>query len=344
MQNQEQIIGRAHVDPSNSNSRAIGDVLAMQLASITYCSLKGPNVVSKTLKKHLPQMRLVWEPTGTIQGEYAFIALYGDQYIIAIRGSIINFSWGSFDNWFKQDFNIFEQVSWLYTNDHTANPMISKGANEGINNLNKLVDINGETILSFLKKYAFPYGKFLAVTGHSLGANLATVYAPYLRYQLLESRYQLPGIFSVLTFAAPCSWNQAFAKQFDTNFTNSWRYYNVIDVVPYSATKIREIGQLYPAPAPNAANISVTYDGVTVTLSKVCGLIADALDVTEVAYNSWYTEVNQKRGAVALNTGKTIYSVKGIIPVEQFFEQIGQQHDHNHYLSWLGAAALQCEL
>jgi hypothetical protein len=75
MQNQEQIIGRAHVDPSNSNSRAIGDVLAMQLASITYCSLKGPNVVSKTLKKHLPQMRLVWEPTGTILGGLLTIGL-----------------------------------------------------------------------------------------------------------------------------------------------------------------------------------------------------------------------------------------------------------------------------
>lgn len=88
--------------------------------------------------------------------------------------------------------------------------------------------------------------------------------------------------------------------------------------MPYSASKIRKIGQLYPAPAPNAANTSATYDGITVTQSNVCRLIADALDVTEVAYNSWYTEVKQKRGAVALNTKKK-YSVKGTISGEQFF-------------------------
>ena len=344
MKDEQQVIGHASIDASDPNGRAFGDVLAMQLASITYCSLNGPGSVEKTLKKYLPSMTLVWEPVAAIQGNYAFIALYGSQYIIAIRGSILKFSWGSFDNWFKQDFNIFEQVPWIYTDDNSGNPMISKGSNEGLENLNKLVDKNDDTILSFLSKHAFPYGKLLSVTGHSLGANLATVYAPYLRYQLLKSGYEMPGIFSVLTFAAPCSWNAAFATQFDNNFTNSWRYYNVIDVVPYSATNIVGVGFLYPPPAPNAANISVTYDGITVTLQEACIAIAAALEVSEVLYGSTYTEVNKKRGAVPLNIGKTIYPVTGTIPVEQFFEQVGQQHAHNHYLGWLGAAPLTCEI
>lgn len=342
MSNEQEIIGQASMDEKNPNSRAIGDKKAMQLASITYCSLNGPNSVKNTLNQYLPTMKLVWEPVEAVQGEYAFIALNGSQYIIAIRGSILNFSWGAFDNWFKQDFNIFEQVPWKYTDDSSENPMISKGSNEGIDNLNKLKDKNGDTILDFLKKYAFPYGKLLAVTGHSLGANLATVYAPYLRYELLKSGYTLPGIFSVLTFAAPCSWNAAFAKQFDANFTNSWRYYNIIDVVPYSATNIAGIGLLYPSPAPNAADISVTYDGITVTLQEACVAIALALAGTETYYGSTYTEVNQHRGSVALNLDKTIFPVTGTSLVEQFFEQVGQQHAHNHYLAWLGEGSLTC--
>lgn len=340
----EETIGHAAVDTSNPYSRAIGDTIAMQLASITYCSLNGPNAVKNTLKKYFPTMTLAWEPTTTVQGEYAFIALYGAQYIVAIRGSILNFSWGAFDNWFKQDFNIFEQVAWKYTNDHSGNPMISKGSDEGIDNLNKLVDKNGDTILSFLKKNAFPSGKLLAVTGHSLGANLATVYVAYLRYQILQNGFSLPGIFSVLTFAAPCSWNAAFAAQFDANFTNSWRYYNVIDVVPYSATNIAGIGLLYPAPAPSAANISVTYDGITITLQEACLAIEAALLASQYKYGSYYTNVNQKRGSVPLNNGKTIFPVTATIPIEQFFEQVGQQHAHNHYLGWLGAGSLTCDL
>lgn len=78
-----------------------------------------------------------------------------------------------------------------------ANLMILKAANEGINNLNKLVDINGKTILGFLKKHAFPYGKFLAMTGHSLGANLATMH-PHIcviNYSNLDTNYLVSFLY-----------------------------------------------------------------------------------------------------------------------------------------------------
>ena len=247
----EIVIGKRAQNVNDVNSRAIGDTIAMQLASITYCSLY--NNVKSTLYKYLPSWKLVWEPVQAIQGNWAFIAYNGVQYVIAIRGSILNFSWGAFDNWIKQDFNLFEQVPWKYTNDKSKNPMISKGASEGLENLMKLKDSNGETILSFLQKNAFPKNKWLCVTGHSLGANLATIVGPWLRYELLKGGYTMPSIFSILTFAAPTSWNAAFAEQYDKDFTNTWRYYNEIDIVPYSATNVMGLANLFSPPAPSAA-------------------------------------------------------------------------------------------
>ncbi len=335
-------IGSGFQDSKDSNSRAIGDVIAMQMASITYCSLDGSNSVKNTLKQYLPKWQLVWEPVQAIQGDWAFIAYNGVQYVVAIRGSILNFSWGAFDNWFKQDFNLFTQVPWTYTDDTSKNPKISKGSYESLQNLMQLVDNNGDTMLSYLQKNAFPQEKWIAVTGHSLGANSATIVGPWLRYELLKGGYKMPSIFSILTFAAPCSWNKAFADQFDAYFTNTWRYYNEIDVVPFSATNILGVGNLFPSPAPNANNITVTYDGLTVSLAEACIAIQGAVDVSEAVNNSWYTDVNQNRGSIALNIGKEIFSVTAKDPLEQWFEQVGQQHAHNHYLKWLGSGPLTC--
>lgn len=335
-------IGERAQDVNDVNSRAIGDVIAMQLSSITYCSLP-TNTVKATLKKYLPNWQLVWEPVKAIEGNWAFIAYNGVQYVVAIRGSILNFSWGAFDNWIRQDFDILEQVPWTYTDNTSTKPMISKGSSEGLNNLMNLQDSNGDTILSFLQKNAFPNESFLCITGHSLGANLATVVGPWLRYELLQGGYKMPAIFSILTFAAPTSWNKAFADQYDKNFTNTWRYYNEVDIVPFSATDISGLGSLYSSPAPSAKNISVTYDKMTVTLAEAFDAIQVVVDASELLYDSIYTRVNQQRGSVALNTNKHIFPVDSNDPlIEQWFDEAGQQHAHNNYLSWLGASPLNC--
>ncbi|MEZ4859029.1 MAG: hypothetical protein R2781_09485 [Flavobacteriaceae bacterium] len=340
--NQVMSIGTGHIDATNIQSRAIGDTIAMQLASITYCSLNGKGAVKKTLAAYLPNWQVVWEPIQALQGDWAFIAYNGVQYVIAIRGSILNFSWGAFDNWFEQDFNLFEQVPWVYTHDTSTSPMISKGSSNSLQNLMQLVDENGDTILSFLQKYAFPQQKWIGITGHSLGANSATIVGPWLRYELVKGGFAMPTIFSVLTFAAPCSWNAAFAAQFDAYLTHTWRYYNVLDVVPFSANNVIGIGTLFPPPAPNAKSITVTYKGVTMSLADACDAIQFALDVSEGLYNSFYTPVNKNRGSIPLNNAQEIFSVTATDPLLQWFEQVGQQHAHNHYLKWLGAGPLTC--
>jgi hypothetical protein len=341
------VIGSNTEDAATNGKRAIGDTIAMQMAAITYCSTKGPNSVKETFRHYFPTWQLVWEPVNEVEGNYAFIAHTGAQYVIAIRGSILQFSWASFDNWFREDFNILEQKPWIYTQNPAAKPMISKGAYEGLLALNSLKNAAGEGIYAFLQRTAFRDRGFICVTGHSLGGNLCTVYALWLHYQMQQALIPMPGIFSVLSFAAPTSWNQAFVDEFTAAFTNSWRYYNVIDIVPFSATSVDLLGFLYGPPAPLASNISTVFDKKTVTLAEAFIGIQALILASEVLHKSYYAHVNQTRGAVELNTAQHVYKVNHLFPLlAQWFEEAAAQHDHNHYLDWLGGkgAEVDCKV
>ncbi len=329
-------------EPAATGNRAIGDGTAMQLAAATYCSIGGN--VKKTVKKNIPGWDVVWEPVKAIGGNYAFIAFNGVQYVVAIRGSILDFSIGSFQNWFEEDFNIFTQVAWTFPANSTTKPMISTGASDGLNNLMALTDAKGDTILSYLMNHAIPGGKFLCVTGHSLGGNLATVFAPWLLYQIKQAGKNIPAIFSVLTFAAPTAWNAAFADQFNLAFTNSWRYINSIDIVPFSACDVEGLAALYPAPLA-ADGIFTVVDGVKVTLAEAFDGIGVAVAVSEIANGSVYSIVNQGNRTIVLNTAGQIFPVNTTKPlIEQWFDEASAQHSHDNYLTWLGAKSFTCEL
>lgn len=321
----------------DSSQRAIGDTIAMTLAAITYCSVK--DNVQNTLQKYLPGWTLVWTPAATIDGNYAFVASNGVQDVVAIRGSILNFSVTAFDNWFKDDFNIFIQTPWTFPAELGKNPMISQGAMDGLNSLSSLVDSNGFTIKDYVLNNTIKNNRLLCVTGHSLGANLATVFAPWLLYQINLSKLPVPALFSVLTFAAPTSWNKDFADQFDSSFTNTWRYYNELDIVPFCANKVAGLGNLFPPPGVNAKNV----DTGSKTLADDFNSIAQLITDSEILWNSYYSNVNTKRGSVPLNTGHKIFSVSSSDPLIAWFEQAGNQHESNHYLEWLGAKPITCQ-
>jgi hypothetical protein len=310
-----------------------GSVLALQLASIAYDLCDGK------LKPLFPAgWSPVWTPTSAIEGNYAYIAYNGsNQYVVAIRGSIIDFSWGSFDDWFREDLNVLIQEDWNYPNS-SDKPKISKGSSEGLTNLTKLQNSAGQTMLAYLVANAIPSGASIGVVGHSLGANLATVYAPWLHFQLAQQRLTVPSLFPVMTYAAPTAGNGPFAKAFDQLFPNSWRYYNEADIVP-KASKVSQIASmsLLYSPKPEANSISVEYDGYTVTLAEAIVALAGVVEVADLANDfSYYSHTNVDRGSVALNTDlklrPTCNKDGGII---EWFEQAGAQHDHNYYLSLL---------
>ncbi|HEY6332532.1 MAG TPA: lipase family protein [Blastocatellia bacterium] len=321
--------------------------LAMSLANAAYAT-----DISACLSSHVPGWTVAWKADQSINGNLAYIGHDGhSQYVVAIRGSEFDISYDTFDDWFEQDLDILEQVPWVYPSLPTK-PVISGGAVKGLNNLIQLKQTSGgtsTTMLEFLMANAVPTGKAIVVVGHSLGGNLATVYAPWLRYQIAKAGVPLLPPFSVLTFAAPTAGNPAFAHFFDSTFPNSWRYYNTIDIIPMASDNIVGMGNLYKKPGPQASDITQSFwipilnCQVTVSLQEVFVLVAFGLALAvSLGQLQPYAQTNQTHGSVALNIGGTLCAPEGTDPLIQWFEQAKCQHGVETYLTNLGVTPFIC--
>src|SRR5215831_15564319 len=88
----------------------ISSVQACILSELAYC--KEPQ---KEIAQYMPGWKIVWDPL-PVGGNYAFVATDGNVFALAIRGSLIQFSWDAFDNWINNDLNIAYQKDWPYAN------------------------------------------------------------------------------------------------------------------------------------------------------------------------------------------------------------------------------------
>jgi hypothetical protein len=332
-----QVIGQSDADQNA--------IVALRLASIAYCQ-----DLSTALEAFAPGWSLAWQATESIEGNLAYIAYNGSsQYVVAIRGSLLDFTLGAFYDWFQQDFDVFEQVTWQFPPPSAGAAeysKISQGASDGLQHLTELVDSSGVSMLDFLLSQAIPSGASIGVVGHSLGGNLSTVFAPWLYYQITTvAKRSPPSLFPVFTFAAPTAGNVQFATAFDNLFPNSWRYFNALDLVPMASVPLTILGiaLLYPSPAPQASDVTVTYDNKTVSLADAFGMIAVAVKAAESFEGfglfdpSDYSQTNVTRGAIMLNQDLVLGPVKMTDPVdEQWFDQAEYQHSHTTYQSLLG--------
>jgi len=315
--------------------------IPLTLSAIAYCV---STEIGDDLRQYCPEWTAVWVPARELNGNYAYIAYNekANQYCVAMRGSILSFSWESFQDWFEQDFDVLFQHPWNYPPGN--NVYISAGADKGLNNVSRLVAVADNkpcTMLQFLLK-ALPEKKAsLAVVGHSLGGALATVTASWLRYQIQKAGQKGPDI-SVVTFAAPSVGNQNFANAYDAMFgDSSLRYFNSIDIVPMASGSIADIGSLY-SPEPEAYNISATYDGVTVTLQEGILLVAATVEGSEWWDSSYYTQTNQTKGSVELNPEGNLCSSDETDPLLEWFDQAGCQHGLKTYFKYIGGTPVDC--
>jgi hypothetical protein len=143
------------------------------------------------------------------------------------------------------------------------NAWISKGSSDALGDVLQLTDDKtGVTLQDFLP--TLPANAQLAVTGHSLGGNLASVMGPWIAANVpnYTSRNppELPLNLRVVTFAAPTAGDQVFAQYLDRQETYQ-AHFNINDVVSNVWAETGELcianaKRLFPAaelaPAPPA--------------------------------------------------------------------------------------------
>jgi triacylglycerol lipase len=305
---------------------------ACLFSQIAYCK-----DIPAALTAYMPGWNTAWEAT-EFGGNHAFVAGNGTAYVLAIRGSLINFSWAAFQNWIYQDLHVTSQEKWAFTND-SSKAKLSQGSYDGWQNLKQLKDKKtGQLLLPFLKT-AIKNGVPLLVTGHSLGGNLATVYASYLWQEYKNTNNTAPAI-NVITFAAPAAGNLAFANDFNKKFPRSIRVENENDIVPKfpSSAGISALSNLF-TDSLSAGKIMVGYKNLTVSLSTVFSLINTAMSLLEFTSGiSSYIQTNGEGKKIpiplsGINTGNEIIN---------WLSEAGHQHSIKQYAQYEGVPVVNC--
>jgi hypothetical protein len=197
--------------------------------TVLFNQLVYKDTINEAFAKYAPEYELVFLPQA-VNGNYAVIAKNKstDQYALAIRGTLIKFSNAGFQNFFLQDFNIFNIKKWEYT-DTVKEAYISNGAYTGFQNLLQLRDgTTGLTIKEFIEQ-KIPAGASMVITGHSLGGNLAYPLAGYLKKELPVDK---KNILQLITFGAPAVGNAAFVQDMEEKFPGAERYVIDKDIAP----------------------------------------------------------------------------------------------------------------
>lgn len=303
--------------------------IAVLLAAITYSN--NPQQDMDTL---LPGWEIVWNGNQTYDGNYAFIATDASesQYALAIRGSLppndIFSDWYAFANWILEDLDVITRVNWPYSTSNNA--LISNGAFTAFTNVQNMQDSSnsGLSIYDYLKNNAVASGKQVIITGHSLGGNIANVYASYFVAALVQDGFTFDNT-SLFTFAAPAAGNSDFATDLDNKISDAWHYENSNDIVPKFpvSTAILALALLY-FPSPSAGKISFTYEGHVISLREAFMLLAGVF----YPYHYQQQATNYK---VFFNALDTKYESNTL---EDWFYQAGSQHAMSNYANYLGVS------
>ena len=289
--------------------------IMMTLAAITYAPAKDiPNYLLPTTNPPNAtngEWTLVWGPAVTPldEGNLTFITYNKstNQYAIAVRGTYPSFSLALLVDMYE-DLDVSNPVSWNYPPAPGA--LVAGGTMDGLDDLISFTS-GGVSFCTFVDSQIGPSGADVFVTGHSLGGAVTTVLAPWLVYRLTQKNAH--NVVIPYTYAAPTAGNASFATFYTELFRNSYRYYNVIDVVPKAWADLSSIKTLYSPPGP----------ACPWELKGTIDLVLDWLSAIKVNYCQ-PNGAGQSLAGVPSRTG-------------DIFEEALDQHDHNYYLKLLGA-------
>lgn len=277
------ILAACHL-PEEKNGASSPDVVAINhiipedtacfLSEISYCD--HPDSV---IEKYLPGWKLVWE-SQEVNGNHAIIAGREGTFALVIRGSLLDFSWGAFQNWIYQDLHVTNQENWPFTLDNQP-ATVSSGAYTGWKNMGLMHDKSGNIMLQQILDSLLDHNNSLLITGHSLGGNLATIYASWLHSYRSTNGHHNDDI-NVITFAAPAAGDNRFAEDFNKKFPEAIRVENELDIVPKFPTEdgFKALGQLYND-SLDASSVKVGYKQAETTLKSVFQGIATVFSLME---------------------------------------------------------------
>lgn len=297
---------------------------ACLLSQVAYSS-----TIDSTLRQYMPGWAVIWEGR-ELNGNHAFVAGNGREFALAIRGSLINFSWAAFQNWIYQDLHVTTQEKWAYSPD-SLEAKVSAGSYTGWQNLQNMTDLKSGRLLLPVMDSVLDLGAPLLITGHSLGGNLATVYGSFLAATRKKNGKDT-SLINVITFGAPAAGNAGFATDFNQKFPNSIRVENVYDMVPKfpSANRISTLGGLFND-SLSASRIQVGYNNLQVPLARVFGLINSSFTLLEFTHElSPYVQTNGEGKQISIplsnkNKGQAI---------SDWLNEAGFQHSIRSYATF----------
>ena len=285
--------------------------------------------IDSTLLLYTPGWSLIWEGK-ELNGNHAFVASNGRDYALAIRGSLINFSWAAFQNWIYQDLHVTTQEKWPFAPD-SLDARVSAGSFTGWQNLEAMQDLKTGRLLLPVLDSILDLGAPLLITGHSLGGNLATVYGSYLVDARLKKGKKNNPV-NIITFGAPAAGNEGFVTDFSNKFPLSVRVENKFDIVPKfpSAREISSLGGLF-SDSLSAASITVGYKSLQVPLSRVFSLITTSFTVLEFTNGiSPYVQTNGKGKQISISlSGKNQGS-----DIMDWLNEAAYQHSISSYATY----------
>lgn len=288
--------------------------VAMTLAGLTYAP--SPDQVQQLLAGGTlatgTDWSVVWGPaTSEFSSNLMFVAYSAtaNTYAVAVRGTVLTFSLSTLVDLYE-DLDVGTMVAWQYP--ATAGASIANGTSVGLADLLGITS-NGQTLTQYLAAQGLPGSASILVTGHSLGGCLASVLAPYLQNWVNENGGS-GGEVTACTFAAPTAGNQDFATFYTGLFGGDTRYFNSLDMVPFAWQDLGGIKNLY-AGGP----------GCPWEMSGAIDLMEGWMDYNGVSY--------AQPGAGTGLAGT-------LAATTDWFTEVGDQHDHNTYLTLLNAPTL----
>lgn len=263
------------------------------------------------------------------------------QYAIAHRGT----DWMFLDD-LIEDLDVYKTETWPYVQPENPAIQVAKGAMDGLNILNTMTsDIFNTTAPGLSQPVALiDLIQYLAsslqsdldiyITGHSLGAALATAYTSYL----LDTASSWSGIpankinVKTYTFASPTIGNQAYADYYNAQVDNAqvgfqgFRVHNQEDMVPYAFADLADLWQ-NGIPMTDLLKIEIK------ALASATNLL---LAKAQVAYQQ-VGEPGSQSDHTLLNNNPQNSCKSKAESMDDYLCWVKYEHDHNTYLTLLGA-------